>query len=467
MVMHGPRMERPRPAHRKPGLALLLLAPLVLPQTALAQANSKISLADHGFDKYRIPSPHQKTPVPPAEKQDLTGFDLVNALRRNPEGTQLALGRMALQAGRVDEALEATSQALRMRPGWYDALLQRAEVYTVQRRFAKALADCDQAIIMRPDDPRAYLCRIDTRVRQNHLKMALREAEKALARWPDNPAALAFRGNLRAETGNVSGGLSDFNALLERLPSHPGYRRDRLRIEVQADRPELALRDLDWLLERNPYDARGLELRAESLARLGRFEEADKALGKALAADPTNASLFRNRAELLCLRLGRVEEGLQAFEDCFALDPDDYEARIERASVYHKQGRYAEALADLDHALSIRPVWTLLVYRALIEEESGDLEAALNDLDRAVKLDPKAGPAYFARSLVKAKLGEPDSSALDFERFAELGSPRSTEGSGPVESVVRAIQETRRLGRTSENDARVQRTALIPSEPRR
>jgi tetratricopeptide (TPR) repeat protein len=445
------------------GIVLLWMMALASSETGHAQTNSDIDLVNPDFDKYRFLSPYQKTPKPPAEKKQLN-FDI---LRQDPEDTQLVLARLALEAGRVDEALEAASQALLMRPGWYDALLQRAEVYTLQGKFAEALADCNRAISMRPDDPRAYLCRIETRVRRKDLKSALREAEKALARWPDNPAALAFRGNLRAETGNESGGLSDFNALLERLPNHLGYRRDRLRIEIQADRPELALRDLDWMLERFPYDARGLELKAESLARLGRFQEADEALGKAIAAAPTNASLFRNRAELRCLRLDRIEDGLRDFEECFALDPDDYEARIERASVYHKQGQYARALADLDHALSIRPVWTLLVYRALIEEESGNLKAALGDLDRAINLDPKAGPAYFARSLIRMKLGDPDNSALDFERFADLGSPDLTEGSGPVESVVRAIRETRQPGLASETDAQVQKTALRPPEARR
>ncbi|HEU5117925.1 MAG TPA: tetratricopeptide repeat protein, partial [Isosphaeraceae bacterium] len=140
---------------------------------------------------------------------------------------------------------------------------------------------------------------------------------------------------------------------------------------------------------------------------------------------------------------------------------------IERASVYHRQGQYAKALADLDRAIALEPVWTLLVYRALIQEESGDLNAALSDLDRAIDLEPKAGPAYFARALLKTKLGEVDTSARDFEKFAEMGSPGVIAGAGPIETVVKAIRENQQGGRAAMHDAQVRRAALNPGETRR
>lgn len=449
---------------RSCGLGLLLIASLC--SARMARAQNDVGFGKVDFDRFRLPDRGESRKPNPAPKPPRAGH-LFDALRNDPESTQLSLGRLALDAGRLDDALKSTNQALQMRPGWYDALLQRAEIYTAQTRFSEAIVDCNQAIAVRPDDPRAYLCRIDTRARKKDFPRALREAEKALARWPENPAALAYRGNLRADTGLVTAALADFDSLLKRLPNHTGYRRDRLRIEIQADRPDLALRDLDWFLERQPFDARALTLRAESLVRLARYDEADAALSRAIAADPTNPSLFRNRAELRCSHLDRIDDGLQDFDECFALDPNDLEARIERASVLHRQGRLAEAIADLDLAIARKPVWTLIVYRALIQEESGDLNAALADLDRAIDLEPKAGPAYFARALVKTKLGDLATSAHDFEQFTSLGSPASIEGAGPIESVVRAIQESQHGDGFPTTDPQVQRAALRPSETRR
>ncbi|MBV8126764.1 MAG: tetratricopeptide repeat protein, partial [Planctomycetaceae bacterium] len=137
-------------------------------------------------------------------------------------------------------------------------------------------------------------------------------------------------------------------------------------------------------------------LRVEAAAH---FEAAEadfrKALDRGLTGDLRYA-LHMNRGVLRFQRL-RLDEAVADFRRAAALDPTRYHAFASLASALSKQGRRDEALGRLDRAIALKPDLAALYRdRARIRLDGGDpppaaAEAALRDLDEAIRREPSDG----------------------------------------------------------------------------
>ena len=129
-----------------------------------------------------------------------------------------------------------------------------------------------------------------------------------------------------------------------------------------------ALAAFDSALKANPSYASALVGRGQTLLALGREREALTALEAALAADASLADV-RRRVEVLRFR------GLQDI--------------IESARDAARKGRDEEARAAYGRALSASPESAFLHRElGLLERKAGHAEQALQELNRAVELDP-------------------------------------------------------------------------------
>ncbi len=74
----------------------------------------------------------------------------------------------------------------------------------------------------------------------------------------------------------------------------------------------------------------------------------------ALTMDPANPRLHYSRANTLVL-LNPLDQAIAAYESCFRLDPSHTSAMYNRATMRARLQRWADALEDLDHTLSLSP----------------------------------------------------------------------------------------------------------------
>ncbi|PZO00967.1 MAG: hypothetical protein DCF30_08605 [Hyphomicrobiales bacterium] len=82
------------------------------------------------------------------------------------------------------------------------------------------------------------------------------------------------------------------------------------------------------------------------------------------------------------------------------------------------------ASADIGHALAQpQQSATPYVQRALDHERSGNINAALANLDRALELDPHAGGGLHARGALLRRLGFLNRARIDLTAAASLGPP--------------------------------------------
>jgi tetratricopeptide (TPR) repeat protein len=93
----------------------------------------------------------------------------------------------------------------------------------------------------------------------------------------------------------------------------------------------------------------------------------------------------------------------------------------DRAITYVRLGRYAEALADENEAIGLRPTEASYYFnRGNIYFMVGRYAEARDDFDRAIAASPVANPVYFQkRGLAHLRLGMEDK-ALDDIRHAQM-----------------------------------------------
>ncbi|WP_411036618.1 caspase family protein [Shinella sp. BYT-45] len=120
-----------------------------------------------------------------------------------------------------------------------------------------------------------------------------------------------------------------------------------------------------------------------------------------------------------------VTAALSDIETAIRLEgPLKGEALALRVTINQAVGETADIAGDIEATMRDAPEnATPFVQRALEAERRGDLGAALADLDRAIELDARSGPALTARALLLRRVGHLAKAREDLVAAIALGSP--------------------------------------------
>jgi tetratricopeptide (TPR) repeat protein len=94
---------------------------------------------------------------------------------------------------------------------------------------------------------------------------------------------------------------------------------------------------------------------------------------------------------------------------------------INRGMAYEKKGDLDAAVDDLNKAIKIQSNNVYAYHdRGEIYRKRNDLENAIADFNKAIKVNSKFAPAYRSRGLVLLSQGQDAEAQLDFDKFLEL-----------------------------------------------
>lgn len=153
----------------------------------------------------------------------------------------------------------------------------------------------------------------------------------------------------------------------------------------------------------------GLELRAAE-----RPADALEAFSRVLELDPDNADARLQRAELLT-RTGKIEDALADYTKYLELQPDAWGVRLERARLRIADHQYQDAIDDCDEVLESKPDAPVAHFlRAVARFETKQYRGALADMDAAIKEKPSDPLMHAYRGKVHLELGQSDKAIADF-----------------------------------------------------
>jgi predicted O-linked N-acetylglucosamine transferase (SPINDLY family) len=162
-----------------------------------------------------------------------------------------------------------------------------------------------------------------------------------------------------------------------------------------------------------------------ALVELGRAEEAQAYVARALESDPAASDLYTLMARVLEAR-GNPREALVHLTRGHVLVRGDADAYADHGMALLGAGRRIEAGESFDRAIALDPrCVSALVNRAAMWLEQGDAANAVDSLDRALKVDPGNAHAWINRGIGLDRLGRHDDALAAYDRALGLSPGHS------------------------------------------
>jgi len=423
---------------------------------------------------------------------------LESAAQVTPDDSKphMLLAQIRSSDGDIDGALEAIDKALATGNATNRPLLAKAEILIQDgfarqddARIAQGTEIVEQALAAEPSNANALFVKAKLALARKDAAAAVEAASAALDSRPDWAQAHFVLGQALVMTGNTSGARAEVARAVELDPSLLDARRTLAGLHASLGEYEYAVEQGRILLRARPDDIDARLLVAQSLAQLGRTEEAlaevpesggsakvhfaqgrlllaqgkleearaallkadeqsphhpevlrvllniDTQVGKlddsaariaaALAENPDNGEFVRLSGTHALLQ-GDRKSAEQKFERAIELDPENLAAYEQLAQIQQADGRLTETLETYRRAISRRPDSARLQHLvASLHEMSGNTTEAMAGYERAIELDDSMAQSKNNLAYLLADSGGDLDRALNLAQEAKAMMPES------------------------------------------
>jgi eukaryotic-like serine/threonine-protein kinase len=316
-----------------------------------------------------------------------------------------------LRQGRPAEARTLLSACLAQRSDFVWLYLLRGYAQQELQAWAAADSDFQKASQMPLDDNARYVLSVNRgvlRVRQGRFEDAVAALKLAIERKPNAYQAYVNLAQAYRRLDKLDLALEQLHRAVQLEPGLAHLYRLRARLRLERNEPALALNDFDQAIERentnSPYQVDDRVERGRLLLSAGKLAEALGSFDAALAQQKDHSVGQRLRAETL-FRLGRFQEVIQAFDRYLETGKPLESVYRGRGLARAELGQYPGAIDEFTKALELHPTSAVQAYRGWTHLVVDAPKLALRDFELAIALDPNNGDAYNGRGFVRARLG--------------------------------------------------------------
>jgi tetratricopeptide (TPR) repeat protein len=453
------------------------LVPEVSYKEAVAAASTLKAVA-YGDVSVRLPASYHATAADlVALKADLGGSaaDLVTR------------GNTLNESGQFQDAVAMFDKAFELDSKGVTALADRAISYTWLRKFDLAKKDVDAALAIDPTNAIALRARGLGAELTRDWDRAIEAYTASLGAEPQNGFAIGHRAICEAALSRNDEALADSALALKSNHAWIDLRVLRANILLRQGRNDDVATEARLVASENPQSTYALVAAGRIYARIKRNAEAMKAFDAALAIKP-EAFIYLNRAQSRpftdkSARLADLSAALK-------LEPNDPDALAEKAEQLGVAGDFKGAIELYEKVVKAAPGTKYLMLRRatwlfkagrrseaqkLFAEQreqaktSTDfnslcwnnatasilLEAALQDCQQAIHLDPDSGAIIDSLAFVQLRLGKLDEAIILYDKAI-------AKKMGSATYMGRAIAYARKGDQTRAAADRVQALRLDP-----
>jgi len=282
-------------------------------------------------------------------------------LKRNPAAwlAHNNLGSALLNQGHLPEAIAHFDAAVQLKPDYAAAHNNLGIAYYRLGRPVESMEYFKRALGFQPDFAEAHLNLGNTLVQAGRLPEAIEHYRQAIRLTPTLAEA---HNNLAMSLAQMPGRLPDAIAHCEEaLRLKPAYAEahnnlGNALVQIPGRLPE-AVAHYEEALRNKPDFAEAHSNLAMVLAQMpGRLPEAIAHYEEALRLRPGYAEAHFNLASALAKTPGRLTDAAAHYEEAVRLKPDYVDARNNLAVIYAETGRLEAAIQQLEIATRLNPV---------------------------------------------------------------------------------------------------------------
>ena len=339
------------------------------------------------------------------------------------------LGIVAIDSGRLEDALDHLSRAIELNPFDPVARIRRGQVRMDQGLAEQAASDFERALALTPEAPAALAGMGRVALHRGEHARAAELFEQALVISPGatrlhQSLAMAYRGLGQVDRarehlalmGEGSEPVQD--PLLERVQAQsrsPQFYLELALGQAAAGDLDAARRLLITALQLAPNDPTVIENYGEVVARQGDLNEASAAFQRLTEVQPDSAHAHFLRGQTEELR-SRPELAETAYRRALDLDPGHLPTREALAFLHLAGADFAAAEAEFGALADLpdqRQHSRFGYWAALTTLAAGDCARGAVALEALRRRFPSDGDVLLALARVRASCGAADSAGLD------------------------------------------------------
>ena len=313
-----------------------------------------------------------------------------------------------MQKGDNAKAIADLDEAIKLLPDYADAYMLRSNL-KMSDDPSGALADLDKFVELRPTSGKGYYQRALLRFGTENPAGALTDLDASVANDYKEDHVYDLRGELRLENGDLKGSLADYDAAIKLNPDNANYYLSRAGLYLRLDNKVSALVDLDHVIVW--YEAGPQKSLPATEKQAHTTPAANTAAAIAKPATKPDS-------------LPTVEIATQTKNP----SPDDKEmvspmafTYERRGAIYSERGNIDAALADFSKSLKLHPNARVYFERALEQEKKGDLPGALADVNKSIELMANCGGCRLERGAILTLQDKKIEAQVDFDVLMKAG----------------------------------------------
>lgn len=273
-------------------------------------------------------------------------------------------------------------------------------VYRDESKYPQAMDVFKQIQALGPlQEPRAELLIIETLRQEHQPEKAMAEADTAVKNYPKNQDLVITRATMMGEAGRVDEGVAQLKALLSNRPIDRSIYVSIAQIYLQAKRFEDAEKAIQKALDLspNPEDQEfALFVQGSIFERQKKYDQAEQTFKRVLSVDPLNSSASNYLGYMLADRGIRLDESLKYIQKALSLEPGNAAYLDSLGWAYFKMGRYDLAENPLEKAaVRIQNDPTIHEHLGNLYLRQGKTGRAEEEWQRALKEWPDAVSSDF------------------------------------------------------------------------
>lgn len=256
--------------------------------------------------------------------------------------------------------------------------------------------------------------RTQGRINREYIDLAVRYADKASKR-----ERLYIYATKAIEEGDIEQAERIFNELLRRFPQEKLGHYQLGVAYFEHGRLEKAIGSFKMAIQLDPYYKEAYNYLAYCYAFLKDFENSLLAINTYIATAPDEPNPYDTKGDIYSIQ-GHLDKAIESYKAALKRNPEFHGSQIGLASIYIHSGNYAEAERLLEHGQNAElPTYRFRarLLRAVVQVRKGRFEDALHVLDHEIKRDSTDSPWLFSsrKCFLQAQLlnimGQHDSSA--------------------------------------------------------
>ena len=224
-----------------------------------------------------------------------------------------------------------------------------------------------------------YTYRGISHLEKEQIDDAISDFNKAIDTNPGNSVAYFSRGRAYYKQSKTDNAISDYNKAIEISPEYTAAYQSRGYAYYSLDDYTQAISDYDKALQINPEDAATYNMRGIAYYKQGNIENALSDYNKAIEIAPEFSAAYQNRGDVYqtisndlaakakgtthsggitfsSLReKGTYKKAISDYKKAIELNPENFDAYINRGHIYFSRGKYKKAVSDYNKAIELNP----------------------------------------------------------------------------------------------------------------